>query len=456
MIRQFLFCFTLAAGCGKGPQTFEDARLEKTQGPLPGLTKSPDPQTKELPQTGKDGCVDEMKSACAALQKEMQELRERRTVAVGDRDTQLANLLTLEIGLKSELLVLYLSGRNEVSADVQELKARHALLAEIVSDQHPAYHEAERREVEKVRAEFGDLYIDPHKLAAATPDTTAEVVELATHKPWSGYWYPFREKDMFLGEESPLGKLDQLLVAAGKEPGASAWEEKQQRVGQPWESSDGLCDAWAIAATLTPEPLVDVNFQGILFTPAQIKGLLVQKYSHFPKKRYGISYQGFLATDGMGQDLRPEAFHQLVTSLLAKKISPIVDTDPNFPIWNMPLYRYEWTIHADPANTHAYLASAIAYYTKFRNKESSEPTNYRIGRSSDIEILHYSYRLFVDPEATPLGLKVIYGEWLIDGLATTHPDTVFLPVTDAQLSPRNPIVGVNLELLNQLFEAVRQ
>src|SRR5690606_36063226 len=117
--------------------------------------------------------------------------------------------------------------------------------------------------------------------------------------------------------------------------------------------------------------------------------------------------------------------------------TPVVDTDPNFPIWNMPLYKYQWKVNKDPDFENAVLVTATASYVKFRKMPSSKLTDY-FGRGSDSFITIYKYRLFLDPTSSNKnGKRVIYGEWLKDRNASTYPDTVFYARPTTKPTPRN-------------------
>jgi len=392
-------------------------------------------------------CSSELKERCSKLESEIAAASNRlRAASSGNDDTQI-NYLILHLNHLTEILSLHREGLLENDTRVAEATSRYERLQSFVSTSRPAYRTEELQEIKKVNDKFGYMHIKD------TDDSGWQTVEVSDHKPWAGYWYPFRHTDMFADANSPLQKFDAVLKAAGRAPGSADWERKKQSDGQPWESSDGLCDAWAVAASLTLEPTQPITYMGVTFEPWQIKGLLVQKYSQLSKERYGIPYQGRIATDGLGQDLRPEAFHQLVKSMLENNEIPVVDTDPDFEMWNKPLYKYEWRILKDTEVPHAYIVEAKAYYVKWRNLPSNDTTNYTPGRGSDLSIPQYRYRLIVNPAELDSdgAARVIYGEWLVDDLRAEYPDTVFRVSAEQDVSPRNPVVKANLDILNELI-----
>lgn len=403
-------------------------------------------------------CPRDLQADCQNIFELIAQLNADRLKSLGDQNDTRARELSLQINYNYDLLQTLMGGNGPDSDAYRAIEQRYYAL-QIISDAGlKGYSIEEQNEVRKVTNLYGDLKIKP----TLDEDGNAEWqgIELTDDRPWSGYWYPFRYKDMFNGlasdsfkkNASPLESFDRILESLGREPGAAEWEKKRQR-SNVWESSDGLCDAWSVAAALTPEPNQSFKYEGVKLTPSHIKGLLVQKYSNYRKDRFGISYQGFIDTDGLGQDLRPEAFHQLVTNMISEKKAPIVDTDPNFPIWNMPMFKYEWKVVDDPENKNAYLVTARAWYAKFRNKETNELTNYQIGRGSDVYLPTYKYRLYFDSREAGDEKTIIYGEWIIDRAAGEHPDTVFMVKNgeDENIGPRNPFVAENLDVLNEIL-----
>ena len=402
-------------------------------------------------------CPKELQAQCFATFEKIGELNQQRIAALASNDDSALTDLSLEINYHYDILQTLTAGNGPESTEYQKVEKRYYALRVISLSGLKGYSLEEQNEVRKVTERYGDLKI------GTTLDDSGEAqwvdTELEQEKPWSGYWYPFRYQDMFNGlasdsfkkESSPLEVFDQILVSLGREPGAAAWEKKRFQ-SNAWESSDGLCDAWSVAAALSREPDQSVEYQGVELSPAHIKGLLVQKYSNYKKERFGISYQGFIETDGLGQDLRPEAFHQLVTKMIEEGKAPVVDTDPNFPIWNMPMYKYEWKIKKDPNIANALLVTARPWFVKFRNQETNELTNYNVGRESNLYIPTYKYRLYHDGSETGETKTIIYGEWILDDVAGEHPDTVFMvnEGEEENIGPRNPFVAENMDVLNEI------
>src|SRR5437879_5503452 len=90
--------------------------------------------------------------------------------------------------------------------------------------------------------------------------------------PWSGWWWAAKTGNLVLGyrgEPGPLVKHDQV---SGKH--SATWEQGNpyhfNLTGPEWW---GHCHAWAAAAILEPQPVQDVQQQGMTFHVGDMKGL---------------------------------------------------------------------------------------------------------------------------------------------------------------------------------------
>lgn len=388
-------------------------------------------------------CAAELKKACSELETQLASVRSRLRNASNEQNEEKVIELSLQLNFILEILALHQDGVPTNDPKIEAVTARYERLRSLVSANRPPYRAEETLEVRKVTEKYGDLFIT---------EQDWQTLEVTSHKPWAGYWYPFRHNEMFSDENSPLQKFDAVLATYGRSRGAASWEREKQAEG-PWESSDGMCDAWSAAASMTVEPTRTIRFRGVTFEPKHIKGLLVQKYARLAKERFGFPYQGRIATDGLSQDLRPEAFHLLVKNMLANNEIPTVDTDPDFEMWNKPLYKYEWRVTKDEEVQNAYIVDAKAYYVKWRNVPSNDTTNYTPGRDSDLSIPQYRYRLVVNPSSVDSSgaAQVIYGEWLVDDLHPEYPDTLFRISPEQAVTPRNPFIASNLDILDELL-----
>lgn len=292
------------------------------------------------------------------------------------------------------------------------------------------YQPSEAEAVAHVTADYGTLYIAE----------TATAEELKVDRPWAGYWYPLRRGDLYLGEAAPLRKLD--LVTAG-----NATNLERDRVdvehADTWE---GLCNAWAMASILSKEPAATKKVQNVDFTVLDQKALLTKIHEKIDVKYYGIRYQGNADTDGTIQDLRPEAFHQLVMKQLGERRQAfVVDDDPGVEVWSKPMYRMRWTVKTDPDNANAFLVRAFPWMVRHRETLSPTATS-----DADRAAPQYDYRLFVDKSDVKDGkFKVIAGEW-IGRSRDSHPDAAVVPVAGAAVGSMNASVQEHMDIVRQI------
>jgi hypothetical protein len=93
---------------------------------------------------------------------------------------------------------------------------------------------------------------------------------------WSAWWWPASGLGGALFAPSgPLDKYDRYVAATtGQDPGTRAWERDHLYLpaAPAWA---GHCNGAAAAALLEPEPQSPITTQGITFSVADLKGLLV-------------------------------------------------------------------------------------------------------------------------------------------------------------------------------------
>jgi hypothetical protein len=93
---------------------------------------------------------------------------------------------------------------------------------------------------------------------------------------WSAWWWPASGLGGGLFAASgPLDKYDRYVAATtGQDPGTRAWERDHLYLPAA-PSWAGHCNGAAAAALLEPEPQTPITTQGITFSVADLKGLLV-------------------------------------------------------------------------------------------------------------------------------------------------------------------------------------
>ena len=399
-------------------------------------------------------CAADMAATCEQLKSEIGLLNSQREQAMKERDYIQLQRKNLKLSYSYELLALYAKSPKSSAGDFASLNKTYANLKEILEYQIgmqlpiKPYSPGELAVVNEVFTDFGDLYIKASPLDADSfPVNT--IFAMTGQMPWSGYWFPKRDKTVFDGPNSPLGKLDQLLVKKGKAPGTVNWEKGHyDGNAAEWE---GACDAWAIASIKTKEPQTAFTFNDINFSVADLKALATKLFEGNKSKIYGRRYYGDYRSDGEFQDIRPEAFHKIAQEIIGKNHEAmVIDTDPGPEVWAEPIYQMTFIVKEDPEIKDAFLVTAWPRFVVYRNSSSDTLTNPMMDTSAK----KYEYRLFIDRKrANDRGeFKVISGEWLNESLEF-HPDFVFIPSKD--FTPTNKIIGENRDILIELLKAAK-
>ena len=270
-------------------------------------------------------------------------------------------------------------------------------------------------------------------------------IAVAKTKAWSSWWYPKVSRFMFDENNGPnsstLGKYDLLRRArSGRPSNATLYESKSYNpAALSWE---GLCDAWAFASLMSPEPKHPVAISegrgsaavSVTFSIADLKALLLKTYEAVDDssvKYYGQKFTGDV--DGwIYPDLFPEQFHRfLEVQLTQKKEAFVMDHDPGIEVWNVPVYKWNSLISAVPNNPNAVFVRAWLYSAESVNANEKEFVGTREA------IREYDYILEGTRNAAG-DLVIDSGYWVkgADGVDSrkNHPDYVI------QLSSQNKMV----------------
>jgi hypothetical protein len=385
------------------------------------------------------GCQADLQTLCNDVQSQIDAKQEeiKKLAEAGD------NVALYKAQLDLNELMEIRSSYQKGTSDVAAIKDRYASLRQLLASNDGddaamsalTYPKEEVAAVREVFDALGELTIDPASIATKENDRTKTITYTAQEAgtPWAAYWYPRRNKSMFEAGDSPLRKLDQWLSSQGKNSKIVEWEENNFDIAAAeWE---GLCDAWAMASITTLEPKKDVTLDGVNFTPSDLKALTIKYFEGYKPKIYGRRYQGLAATDGLIQDLRPEAFHRIVEEYVGKQKKPIIiDEDPGPEIWSKPVFRMAVNIMKDPNKPQALLVKAFPWMTRQRASVDNSATSL----ASDLAAPTYEYRLYYDAKPDANGrLKIIAGEWIGASL-NFHPDMVFLPQGKDNKDQYNP------------------
>ncbi|MGK5086237.1 hypothetical protein WDW86_01660 [Bdellovibrionota bacterium FG-2] len=266
----------------------------------------------------------------------------------------------------------------------------------------------------------------------------------ASVRPWSAWWYPIRERVLFEDAKpgnSPLEKWDRYVtlsqVSAGPSPlpsslSASAKFERENIYDPNAVGWEGLCNAWALASVLEPEPVSAVSYRNVQFNVGDLKALLIKSYARVEGLTYlGQRFDGDRSS--VFEDMAPQLFHQALKSEIIEKHKPIIiDKDPGIPVWNTPVWKAQLLVVADSADSHVMHVTAwiggVSPFVRELNFVGTLGVNFQ-----------YTYDLYGE-----FGLDgsfgVTGGKWT-GASEDDHPDFVTL-VPDAKpvRKSRNPYV----------------
>lgn len=365
--------------------------------------------------------------------------------------------------------------------------------------------------------------LESQDVPAGNPKVKAGIFKgQAARAPWSGTWWPMVDGELGLGwnglasytynpatkkyefnpgvavnDLSPLAKYDK---AFGNPPssGAAAYElhatgsfvhhiygdlkEKydQEGVDYTWW---GHCNGWAAAAVLEREPIASIEFNGVRFEVADLKGLLTEshfgvvssfsgtRYNEPPKgasesfsrakellealgkptqpsaseyrKWYEKAFNTTLPQDYTPQaykgaleyyiknytdkyvkayeDLRPDVFHKILLKVIGEQKSAVVfDITAGAPVWNYPAFAYEMKI-VDKGKTKIDGVTRRVFECTTQVTFADDGVSESIlGTRSFVKT--YTYELYT----TPVFGYIRGGKW-IGASVDNHPDFAWLP-----------------------------
>ncbi len=248
--------------------------------------------------------------------------------------------------------------------------------------------------------------VDANQLAEALVNKEEAETKL---KPWGGYWWSMQRGELVTGWDdgkgrkiwtegnikqfdkcidsytkecvdlfkniakengkhlSPLMKFDYFVRLQnekkyGKNNGlkgeythAAKWEVDNHYIGNNdahryWSSRGyaGKRLGWAFSTMENPEPTKDKVMNGVLFRPADIKGILAAIYNgaqfFVPDEMImGKEYREDGGTEADYADVSPKQLISALRQTIKKDRMLEADMDPSDGVWNHPVYKYKLT-----------------------------------------------------------------------------------------------------------------
>lgn len=152
----------------------------------------------------------------------------------------------------------------------------------------------------------------------------------ANRKTYYVHWYPANPslKGSLHNENGPLHKYDQAFGA-----NSLSFENTHNKRNTRWE---GHCHAASVVASILDEPKKTVTFNGIVFTPDDIKGLLVKIVSSLPFESLWI---GQRYPEGEIQEPRPKKLYKELKEWSQHYLPVVFDVVNTEEVWNYPFDR---------------------------------------------------------------------------------------------------------------------
>jgi hypothetical protein len=234
--------------------------------------------------------------------------------------------------------------------------------------------------------------------------------------PYSGHDYP----DKAGGTIEAMRKYD-AAFNRGRDSAARFEHEDVTAFGEPTVVRRGLfglrrevvdetphwhghCNGWTAAAIRHAEPQSSVRWNGVVFTPRDIKGLLAEIYMYRDNEFLG----------GVDDVIHPATLHVVVSNWVGRGETPIgIETSPGKEKWNYPLYAYA-TTSRKLSDKEVEIKMNAAY---------SQSTRVEVNKSQHLKrTIYFHYRLTLDDEGDVTGGSYYPDSARVDMLwAPLHP-----------------------------------
>ncbi len=242
-------------------------------------------------------------------------------------------------------------------------------------------------------------------------DLPAEGGVAAERVPYSGYIYP----DVNGGTVNALMKYDRAfhagrgLATQHERWDTTAYKKTYQRTeggglfrrGRTVSYSatphwHGHCNGWSAAAMRHAEPKQQVQRNGVVFTPADVKALLAEIYIYNETENL----------TGYQYPVNAGAFHAIITNWIGRASHPVgMEADPGKEKWNYPIYAYA-TSSQTISSRQVVVRMNISYAKDSRGESQQSP---RIKYTK-----YFQYALDLNEAGDIVGGYFVRGSSLID------------------------------------------
>jgi hypothetical protein len=227
--------------------------------------------------------------------------------------------------------------------------------------------------------------------------------------PYSGYIYP----DTAGGTQNAMRKYD--MAFNGRRMSASAFEQRDTSMTKPTTVRGGLfglrmvtrnttphwyghCNGWTAAAIRHAEPKNSVRYNGVVFSPADIKAMLAEIYI----------YNETADLIRSNEPVNAGVFHAIITNWVGRGAHPLgVEKDPGEEKWNYPIYSYT-SSSAKRSDREVDVKMQVTYANSSRGEYQQSP------RYS--KYMTFQYRLNLDANGEIVGGYFYRGSSAIDML----------------------------------------
>ncbi len=278
-----------------------------------------------------------------------------------------------------------------------------------------------------VTSKYGTLYVRPGKYEYE-----------ANHKVWSSHWFPYYEKELFEKDNSPLAKYDAYARKKGYRSNAREFE-RQKVYNERASDWEGLCNAWAMAAIMFPEPKRSVRLYNINFEVRDLKALLLKSLELETGDQF-FGQRNNAEWDSLYADIYPDQFHRFIQVEGFDKKNPFVmDYDAGYQVWNVPVYKVKSTIKEVEDNSEVLQVKTYVYYASPFIFEDNF-----VGIETEMKI--YQYDLYGAWEGERF--RVTYGLWK-ESSRWDHPDYL-IPRPERKLKRESR----NKEIISKIVDEI--